>query len=149
MTPEVVELLNSAVPFARHAGVEVTSVAPDAGVAILHAGPDSLNHIGSVHAGLIFTLAETAAGAAMVGVFSDYIATAVPVAASAQISYVAVAHGDLTATGTVSAPAAELLEELAAAGKVRFAVAVDIADATGVTVATCVVDWHVRLRGDT
>lgn len=130
-------------------GSRSSSAAPDAGVAILHAGPDSLNHIGSVHAGLIFTLAETAAGAAMVGASPTTSRRPFPLAASAQISYVAVTHGDLTATGTVSAPAAELLEELAAAGKVRFAVAVDIADATGVTVATCVVDWHVRLRGDT
>lgn len=51
-------------PFARHSGVVLQEVADGAAVASLPPAPEILNHVATVHAGAVFTLAETASGSA-------------------------------------------------------------------------------------
>ena len=51
------------------------------------------NHLGSQHAGAMFTLAETASGAAMAGGFAELIMGLRPVAKEARIQYLKVAQG--------------------------------------------------------
>src|SRR5258706_7795561 len=60
----------AAVPFARHVGIELVEIVPGKGVATLDETATSVNHIGSQHAGALFTLGETASGAAMAGAFA-------------------------------------------------------------------------------
>ncbi len=50
------------VPFARHTGVVLDEVADGSAVASLPATDTILNHVATVHAGALFTLAETAFG---------------------------------------------------------------------------------------
>ena len=79
--------LADAVPFARHAGVEITEIADGFAVAQLVQSQPLSNHLGSVHAGAIFTLGETASGAAMVGAFAQTATMIRPLATLANISY--------------------------------------------------------------
>jgi hypothetical protein len=78
--------LAEAVPFAKHAGVEIVEIADGFAVAQLTQSEQRSNHLGSIHAGAIFTLGETASGAAMIGAFAQMATMIRPVATSAKIS---------------------------------------------------------------
>lgn len=145
MTPYdlVKEQISKTVPYAAHTGVELVSIADGTSIARLPERPETLNHIASQHAGALFTLGEAASGAAMAGGFLPVITAVRPVAAKAAIKYVKVARGTIEASGQVSKPAAELLETLAADGRVQFAVDVIMRDSSGADVAIMNVDWHV------
>src|SRR5689334_14965752 len=69
----------SAVPFAANALVEVVEVGAGLGIARLQDAPKVHNHIGSVHAGAMFMLGETASAAAMLGVFAEQMSSIRPV----------------------------------------------------------------------
>lgn len=63
--------LNQAIPFNGHVGLETVTVAPDHGVVRLPDEPQLHNHVGSQHAGALFTAGEAASGAAFVGAFVE------------------------------------------------------------------------------
>lgn len=132
------------VPFARHAGVELTEIAGGRGIAVLRQTETSINHVGSQHAGALFTLGEAASGGAMAGAFASQIMTIRPLAGAAQIRYQRIAKGMITATAQTDEAPATLLETLEANGKVAFAVTVEMHDESGEVVASMTVDWHVR-----
>ena len=56
------------------------------------------NHVGSQHAGALFTVAETASGAAFVGAFAERLGEVTPLARSAEISYEKIAKGPIEAS---------------------------------------------------
>ena len=63
--------LNGAVPFAGHVGVQITELEPGACSVRLPDRPDIRNHVGSQHAGALFSAGEAASGAAFVGAFAE------------------------------------------------------------------------------
>jgi acyl-coenzyme A thioesterase PaaI-like protein len=105
------------------------------------------NHVGSQHAGGLFSAAEAASGAAFVGAFMERMGEITPLAKSAQISYLKLAKGPILATATLGEDKASLLERLDADGRVEFPVSVSLTDPDGTEVATVTVDWHVRRNG--
>jgi uncharacterized protein (TIGR00369 family) len=133
----------SAVPFAEHTGIEISEVGPGVGVAQLEDLAHVRNHIGSVHAGAVFTLGETASGVAMLGTFAEQASSLRPVTTEVAISYLKMARGKLTATARTVVPAEQLQSELADQGRASFDVAVSIANERGVTVAQLKVTWVV------
>ena len=146
MTPfDMIKLhMAQAIPFANHVGIELIDIADGTATAALDQRTETSNHIQTQHAGAMFTLGEAASGAALGGALAAVLLEVRPVAANAQISYVKIAKGRLTATAQTSQPGADLLATLKAEGKVAFSVTVDIRDAGGDTVATMTVDWHVK-----
>jgi acyl-coenzyme A thioesterase PaaI-like protein len=94
--------MGAAVPFAKHVGIELLEIAPGKGVAILGETATSVNHIGSQHAGALFTLGETASGAAMAGTFADLMLNIRPVASDASLEYRKLARGKITAIAITS-----------------------------------------------
>ncbi|APE43261.1 DUF4442 domain-containing protein [Sulfitobacter alexandrii] len=135
--------LDSAVPFATHTGIDLLEIADGTASARLVQRQEVSNHIKSVHAGAMFTLGEAASGAAMAGALAPMIFDLRPVAATARIAYVKVAHGTLTAHAKTSEPGATLLETIRTEGKAAFDVEVDIRDESDETVAEMTVNWHV------
>jgi acyl-coenzyme A thioesterase PaaI-like protein len=136
--------LEQAIPYNRHLGLAVTDVADGRGVVRLPEEDHLKNHVGSQHAGALFSAGEAASGAAFVGAFAERMGDITPLARSAEISYRKLARGPITATGALGEAKAALLERLDADGKVEFPVQVDLADADGNTVAEMTVHWHVR-----
>ena len=63
--------LAMAVPFAGYLGLEITEVGAGEATVVLPRRPELNNHVGSQHAGALFTAAETASGAAFVGAFAE------------------------------------------------------------------------------
>jgi acyl-coenzyme A thioesterase PaaI-like protein len=136
--------MEQAIPYNRHLGLEVTEVADGRGVVSLPERENLHNHVGSQHAGALFSAGEAASGAAFVGAFAEHLGGITPLARSADISYLKLARGPITATGTLGATKDDLLASLDADGKVEFPVDVALTDADGNTVAEMHVQWHVR-----
>jgi uncharacterized protein (TIGR00369 family) len=138
--------MTQAVPFAGHLGLEITSVADGQAVVRLPERQELTNHVGSQHAGALFTVAETASGAAFVGAFAERLGEVTPLARSAEISYEKIAKGPVEASARLAVPAAEALATLDAEGKVEFPCEIELVDGDGTRVATATVHWHVRLN---
>jgi uncharacterized protein (TIGR00369 family) len=138
--------MTQAVPFAGFLGVQVTSMSAGEATAVLPERAELKNHVGSQHAGALFTAAETASGAAFVGAFLERMGDVTPLARNAEISYEKIAKGPIEAKATLGVPAEEALATLDAEGKVVFPCEIELTDAEGQRVATATVQWHVRLN---
>lgn len=135
-----------AVPFVGHLGLEITEISAGEATVVLPRRPELSNHVGSQHAGALFTLAETASGAAFVGAFAVRMGDVTPLARRAEIEYTKIAGGAITASARLGIDAAAAIATLDGEGKVEFPCLVELTDAAGETVATATVDWHVRLK---
>jgi uncharacterized protein (TIGR00369 family) len=140
--------MSQAVPFVGHLGLEVTGIGEGEATVVLPERPELLNHVGSQHAGALFTAAETASGAAFVGAFAERMADVTPLARSAEIAYEKIANGAITARARLGISAAQALETLDAEGKVEFPCEIELTDGEGTIVAAANVRWHVRLKND-
>jgi len=138
--------MNEAVPFVKHLGLEVLEISTGEATVRMPERTELTNHVGSQHAGALFTLAETASGAAFVGAFAERLGDVTPLARAAEISYERIARGPIDAAAKLGVPAAEALSTLDAEGKVVFPCEIDLTDAAGERVATATVQWHVRLK---
>jgi acyl-coenzyme A thioesterase PaaI-like protein len=136
--------LEQAIPYNRYIGLEVAEVGDGSGVVRLPGDERLHNHVGSQHAGALFSAGEAASGAAFVGAFAPRMGEITPLARTAEISYLKLARGTITATGTLGEAKDTLLARLDADGKVEFPVTVALTDADGNTVASMTVHWHVR-----
>lgn len=136
--------LEQAIPFNVHLGLEMVEVADGRGVVRLPDAEHLRNHVGSQHAGGLFSAAEAASGAAFVGAFADRLGEITPLAKSAEIAYRKLARGPITATASLGEEKSALLGRLDADGRVEFPVAVELADEGGTPVAEVTVHWHVR-----
>lgn len=129
------------VPFAAHARVE--ALAP--GRTRIPDAPELTNHIGSVHAGALFTVAESASGGAMMAAFGDLVAAgARPLVRRSEIRYLRVARGSITADASPAEPVDAVRARFAAAGRADFQVLVALADEGGQAVAEMDVIWNLR-----
>ncbi len=103
------------------------------------------NHIGGIHAGAMFTLAETASGAIVLAEFGDMFDTLVPLAVSATIRYMKVALGPLTAEAVMDAAVADVLAELDSGKRPEFNVDVAIRDESGTMTGAMTILWTLKL----
>jgi uncharacterized protein (TIGR00369 family) len=138
--------MSQAVPFAGHLGLQITSVGEGEAVVVLPERTELTNHVGSQHAGALFTVAETASGAAFVGAFVERLGEVTPLARSAEISYEKIAKGPIEAKAKLTVAKDEALATLDGEGKVVFPCEIELTDSSGERVATATVQWHVRLN---
>ena len=137
-----------AVPFARTLGIDfvAAAVGPD-GVRVTVRLPDSPalhNHVGGPHAGVLFSVGETASGAVVLVAFGEVLDRAVPLAVRGEIRYRKLALGDVSATARLGRPAGEVLAELAAGLRPEFPVDVELSTADGTVTAELTVLWTLR-----
>jgi len=138
--------MTQAVPFAGHLGLEITSIGEGEATVRLPERDELGNHVGSQHAGALFTVAETASGAAFVGAFAERLGELTPLARSAEISYEKIANGPIDATAALGVDKDDALATLDAEGKVVFPCEIALTDLDGQLVAIATVHWHVRLN---
>lgn len=138
--------MTMAVPFIGHLGLEITEISAGEATVRLPRRSELTNHVGSQHAGALFTVAETASGAAFVGAFAVRMGDITPLASSAEIDFLKVANGPITASARLGVDAAEALATLDADGKVEFPCEVELTDESGTRVASATISWHVRLK---
>jgi uncharacterized protein (TIGR00369 family) len=141
------DALTGSVPFVRMIGPDFLEY--EEGRVLLRQ-PDRAelrNHIGGPHAGVLFSLAETASGAVVSGAFMEQLATATPLVVGAEIRYLKPARGAITAEALLSRPAADVRAELAEGLRPEFDVAVTLRRDDGDTVAEMTVRWTLRPHG--
>src|SRR3954464_10877430 len=123
--------MSQAVPFVGHLGLEIAEVGEGEATVVMPERPELLNHVGSQHAGALFTVAETASGAAFVGAFAERMGDLTPLARSAGIPYVKVGRGAGEGKARLTMPADEALATLDKDGRVDFSVEVEMTDGEG------------------
>ena len=133
-------------PFVRLLGISIDDIGAGTSKVSMPEDPKLNNHLGTQHAGALFTLAETASGAAMAGGFAELILGLRPVAKESRIAYQKLARGATRAEGRVPGDLAALKAQLAQDGKVAFPVAVDIFDSEGTLAAQVTVDWYLSQK---
>lgn len=138
--------MTQAVPFAGHLNLEITEISAGEATVVLPERHELTNHVGSQHAGALFTVAETASGAAFVGAFVERMGDLTPLARSAEIAYEKIAEGPITARATLGISAEKAHEILDADGKVEFPCEIELTNSDGDVVAAANVRWHVRLK---
>ncbi|MFG2076071.1 DUF4442 domain-containing protein [Nonomuraea maritima] len=144
MSTDIGELLLESVPFARTLGVVFDAVSEGRAVCHVPDREDLHNHVGGPHAGVLFTLAETASGAAVLSVFGDQLARVVPLPTTATIDFRKLATGGIRAEARLLAEREDVLGRLDAGERPVFDVAVDMTDAEGVPVAALSITWTLR-----
>jgi len=138
--------MGQAVPFAGFLELEFIEMEEGRAVVRLPERPELTNHVGSQHAGALFTAAEAASGGAFVSAFVEKMGEVTPLARSAEISYEKIAKGPIDATATLGVAKDEALATLEAEGKVVFPCEIALTDGDGQQVASATVEWHVRLN---
>jgi uncharacterized protein (TIGR00369 family) len=139
------ETMPQLVPFVKTLGLEYLELSEGRAVLRLSDDPAFFNHVGGPHAGAIFTLAESASGAVVIGSFEDLLSRVTPLAASAEIVYTRLQKGPVTAEATLGRDAAEVRQELDETGKtVQFPVMVQMRDAEGNDTSHMTISWALR-----
>ena len=138
--------MNQAVPFAAFLNLDIARISAGEATVVLPERPELTNHVGSQHAGALFTVAEAASGAAFLGAFAERLAEVTPLARNAEISYEKIAKGPIEARARLGIDAGEALATLDSDGKVVFPCEIELTDAAGNRVASATVQWHVRLN---
>ena len=101
------------------------------------------NHLGTAHAGAVYTLGESASGAVVLSLFADLLPNAFVALKSARVSHLKAVAGDVLATATVSGEPTDVRDAYDADGKIDFDVNVALT-VNGVPTAEIVYTWAVR-----
>jgi acyl-coenzyme A thioesterase PaaI-like protein len=142
--PSIGELMAATVPMARTLNLEFVETTAERAVVRLPDQPDFHNHVGGPHAGAMFTLAESASGAIVLGAFGDQLSRAVPLAVTAEIGYKKLAMGPVTATATLGRPITEVVADLDAGERPEFPVNVSIQREDGAVTGEMTIIWTLR-----
>jgi acyl-coenzyme A thioesterase PaaI-like protein len=137
--------LNDMVPFHHHLGIKVEEVGPGFATVTLPDRSKLHNHVGTQHAGGLFSVGEAASGAAFLGAFGDRMSAITSLAQGARIQYRKLAVGRIVAHGRVD-DIEGVFEQIDAHGSARFPVEVELRDPGNEVVATMTVDWYVARR---
>src|SRR4051794_2204280 len=106
--------LAQAIPFNRHIGLELVEGSDGKGVVRLPDEEGLRNHVGSQHAGGLFAAGEFASGGAVIGALAEHMGGITPLAKGAEIRYLKLAKGPITATGTLGEDSSTLLSKVEA-----------------------------------
>lgn len=138
------EGMKRAVPWVGSNGVEFEHIGPDKVIATIADDSSQHNHVGGLHAAMIFGVGETASGALLLTAFAEQLSRATPLVVSAEIGYRKVALGALRAEAVLGRDAAEVIAELDAGQRPEFPVRVTITNADGVITTELTVLWTLR-----
>lgn len=142
---DIKHLIAEQVPFAAQLHLTVEDLSPSSARVVLPFDPLQANHAGFVHAGALFTAAETAALALGLGALQNTDVTCHSKAATIRLRKPA--RADLWAHARLD-PAVEggLPERITAEGKVDVPVLVEIVDQAGERAAEATVTLTLRRR---
>lgn len=148
MNAETAEMVKSgflaAVPFARTLGLSFEELDLGRAVMNLPDTPEHHNHIGGAHAGAMFTLAESASGAIIIGTFGDTMDRALPLPTRAEIHFLKMATGDMTAEAVLGRPRDEVIAELDGGQRPEFPIDVEIRMADGTVTGKMTIIWTLK-----
>lgn len=136
--------LPDVVPMVRTLGLEFVDLSQTDAVLRLPDQQPFHNHVGGPHAGAIFTLGESASGALVLANFGDALGRATPLATRADIRYLKLALGAVTAHATLRRNPADILAELAAGTRPVFEVEITFSSEDGTQTGEMTVEWTLK-----
>lgn len=156
LPPQAVQAIQAAlhaIPMNATVGVTITDVGLGWATGECPDTPAYHNHLGTVHAGAQFLLAEATSGAAFAGAFAAHIAGSVPLIERLDTHYVSRARGSLRARAEARADElSAALDAFAAEDKARLVIDVSVHDGEDKEVMRAVAHWYLRsratMRGD-
>jgi uncharacterized protein (TIGR00369 family) len=135
----------SSIPFVGLVDITVESAGPEQAVATMPWRTPIGNHVGTPHAGAMFTLAESCSGALACGLLAEQIAGGLLVVVKeSTIRYRRPVVGDARAVATLLTPAAEVIAAVNDEGRADFVVSVQILGTNGGDGATAEFTWAAR-----
>ncbi|WP_285295629.1 YiiD C-terminal domain-containing protein [Aureimonas altamirensis] len=140
----MLDIINKAVPFARHLGITISEMDATGATAQLPDEGALKNHIGTQHAGALFGLAESASGAALMASCAELLSQAQPVVRAAAIQYRRAARGPVHARASLENPTPDALDRLKRDGRADMQIAVSLRDKDEAEVATARFEWSFR-----
>ena len=144
--------LSRTVPFAKLLGLVVDHIDAQGASTSLEPAAHLNNHVGTLHAGAIYTACEAASGAALAGALLPTIMKTRFVVRDARIAYLKPAKGRLVTQARLARPAEAVLAELDSTGRadivVDVAARVEDGHADPLQVAQASFTWSLRLPQD-
>ncbi|MFD6950509.1 DUF4442 domain-containing protein [Nocardiopsis sp. TSRI0078] len=134
----------AAVPFTRTLGLTFTELDHGRAVMRLPDNADHHNHVGGPHAGAMFTVAESASGAVVIATFGDQLERALPLPTTAEIHFLKLAMGDLTAEATLGRSREEVIAELDEGKRPEFPVEIELRTDDGTVTGRMSIVWTLR-----
>jgi acyl-coenzyme A thioesterase PaaI-like protein len=111
--------------------------------------PLLLNHVGTVHAGTQFALAEASSGEFLLRHLGDEHSHIFAVLRTSNVKFRKPAHGTLHASARFADGVADTLSaELASRGRALVSVLVEVADVAGVVTMTGKYDWFLQRQAN-
>ncbi len=142
-TPDLRVLLTQMVPFINTVGLTIDDVGRGTATATLPARPEVNNHMGTAHAGAVYTLGESASGGAVLSIFADLLPDAFIALKSSSVRHLKAAPGDVVATAAIVGEAKAIRAAYNETGKADFDV--DVTLSVGeLHTAQVVYTWAVR-----
>lgn len=140
----VADQMPTLVPMVGTLNLEFLELSPQRAVLLLPDQQPYHNHIGGPHAGAMFTLAESATGALVLGNFGPLLGVATPLAVSATIRFKKVALGPLTAEAVLGEDPAQIAEQVRAGERPEFPIEVTLTTADGKITGSADFLWTLR-----
>lgn len=136
-------MLMAIVPFIATVGIIIDEIGESTAQATLPDRKAVQNHLGTAHAGAVYTLGETASGGVVLSLFADLLPGAFIALKSATVSHRKAVAGDVVATASLAGSATDIRAAFDASGKVDFDVEV-ILKVGEVETAKNVYTWAAR-----
>lgn len=137
------QMLDENIPMTSFLQVKVEEMSPGAVRLRMPFAPQALNHLGTIYAGAIFSLAEIAGGVAMVSAFDP--TQFFMVVRRLEIEYLRPAQSDLVCAPRLSPEViAQVRANIAEQGKSDLPLPVEVIDAEGQVVARLQATYYLR-----
>ncbi len=122
------QMLPAIVPFVRTIGISVDKIRPGHCTATLPSVPAVHNHLGTAHAGAVYTLGETASGGVVLSIFADQMPGIFIALKTGTATHAKAREGDVLATARLAegAEPAAIRAQYDETGKVDFDVVVTL-----------------------
>ncbi len=143
--PDLCKIFETVVPFSNRAGIKAIEISAERNEIMMPLAPN-VNHIGTMYAGALFTLAEMMGGAVAMTRFGPH--GLVPIVKGLNIKFLKPARTDVTVIHALSdEETQEVLDEVEEKGKGNYILKLELKDADGVVVATSEGFYQVRKMG--
>jgi acyl-coenzyme A thioesterase PaaI-like protein len=137
-------LMHQVVPLVSTLGLEYGDVTADKAVVIFRDQPEYRNHVGGPHAAAMFAAAESATGAAAIAAFGDLMDRAVLLPMTANMEFLSIALGDITATARITDDVAEARQIFESGVRPEFEIVADLTNSAGDVTGRLVTRWTLK-----
>lgn len=143
-TADVTSFIHQAIPMLGKIGLEVVAMGPGR-MTLRVPFEGNQNHVGTMYAGVLFSIAEVPGGALAVQLFDP--ARFYPVIKDMSVQYLRPARSDVTVAAEITPDEVRrILAETESQGKSEFVMELAVTDADGVVVMTSTGHYQLRAR---